>query len=89
MIPEFYLMLITISLIVNAILMYVSITYVAKSVSNFERSHRLHIEANIMSKRSLAMAEETHAMNRAYLQQQMDLFGPKLSNRVTTNTETK
>lgn len=84
---EIYLIVISISLVVNAILTYVGILHVAKANANFERSHKLQLEAQIASQRHLAMAEETHLMQKRFMERQIQVKEEELKLFTTIKPE--
>jgi hypothetical protein len=85
---EIYLIVISISLVVTTVISYASLLQIAKSTSNFERTHKLNLEAQIMNKRHLAMAEETHLMQKRFMERQIQVKEEELKLFTTIKTET-
>ena len=84
---EIYLIVISISLVVTTVISYASLLQIAKSTSNFERTHKLNLEAQIMNKRHLAMAEETHLMQKRFVERQIQVKEEELKLFTTIKPE--
>lgn len=89
MINETCLVLITISLLVSTIIGHLNLVQLIKSNDNFERIHKLNLEAQIMNKRHLAMAEEANLREKNFVQKQLELREAELELFKPTKTETK
>jgi hypothetical protein len=85
---EIYLIVISISLVVTTVISYASLLQIAKSTSNFERTHKLNLEAQIINKRHLAMAEEQHLIQKRFMEKQLELRQAELELFKPTKTET-
>jgi phosphatidate phosphatase PAH1 len=85
---EIYLIVISISLVVTTVISYASLLQITKSTSNFERTHKLNLEAQIINKRHLAMAEEQHLMEKRFVDKQLELRQAELELFKPTKTET-
>lgn len=84
---EIYLIVISISLLVTTILSYASLLHIAKSNANFERSHKLQLEAQIAGQRHLAMAEEAHLMQKRFMERQIQVKEEELKLFTTIKPE--
>jgi Na+-transporting NADH:ubiquinone oxidoreductase subunit NqrC len=85
---EIYLIVISISLVVTTVISYASLLQITKSTSNFERTHKLNLEAQIINKRHLAMAEEQHLIQKRFVEKQLELRQAELELFKPTKTET-
>ena len=85
---EIYLIVISISLVVTTVVNYASLLHIVKSNANFERSHKLQLEARIASQRHLAIAEEAHAAQKRFMEKQIQVKEEELKLFSTIKTET-
>ena len=84
---EIYLIVISISLVVSTILSYAGLLCIAKANANFERSHKLQLEAQITSQRHLAIAEEAHLMQKRFMERQIQVKEEELKLFTTIKSE--